>query len=86
MTSLTAGFDAADERAPDPETPGICGISDLKRSDGGWSVIWLRLDSILKEEKVDSPDRVGISDFDHAGIFDPAPQGIFERENLGTSD
>jgi hypothetical protein len=55
MTSLAAGFDAADERVPAPETPGICGISDLKRSDGGWSVMWLRLDSILKEEKVDSP-------------------------------
>jgi len=55
MTSLTAGFDAADERARDPETPGICGISDLKRSDGGWSVIVLRFDSILKKEKVDSP-------------------------------
>ena len=37
MTSLTAGFDAADER--DPETPAICGISVLKRSDGGWPVM-----------------------------------------------
>jgi hypothetical protein len=47
MTSLMAGLDA-DERVPEPETPGICGISDLKRSDGGWSVMWLRFDSILK--------------------------------------
>jgi len=46
MTSLTPGFDAADARGPAPETPGICGISDLKRSDGGWSVMGLRFDSI----------------------------------------
>jgi hypothetical protein len=50
---------AAEEHEPGPETPGICGISDLKRSDGGWSVMWLRIDSILKEEEVDSPDRIG---------------------------
>jgi len=25
--------------------------------------MWLRFDSILKEEKVDSPDKVGVSDF-----------------------
>jgi hypothetical protein len=50
---LTAGFDAADEREPGPETPGICGISDLKRSDGGRSVMGLRSDSILKKRKVD---------------------------------
>lgn len=49
MTSLTAGFAEAAEREPGPETPGICGISVLKRSDGGWSVILLRFDSILKE-------------------------------------
>ena len=52
ITSLTAGFGAIVAR--EPETPGICGISDLKRSDGGWSVIWLSIDSILKEEKVDN--------------------------------
>jgi hypothetical protein len=51
MTSLTAGFDAGEERGP--ETPGICGISDLKRSDGGWLVMGLRLDSILKVGKVE---------------------------------
>lgn len=49
MTSLSEGFGAAAERGPALETPGICGISVLKRSDGGWSVIWLRVDSILKE-------------------------------------
>jgi hypothetical protein len=54
MTSLMAGFDAVDVRAPGEETPGICGISVLKRSDGGWSVIGLRFDSILKGERVDS--------------------------------
>jgi len=42
MTNFMAGFDVADEREPDPETPGICGISGLKRSEGGWSVIGLR--------------------------------------------
>ncbi len=52
------------------ETPGICGISVLKRSDEGWPGIGLGSDSILKTEKVDSPDRVG----------------IFDRENLGISD
>jgi len=62
MTSLTAGFGAVAERGPGPETPGICGISVLKRSDGGWSVMWLRIDSILKEEKVDSPAKIGICD------------------------
>ena len=58
-TSLRAGLGATVARGP--ETPGICGISDLKRSDGGWSVIWLRFDSILKEEKVDNPDKAGVS-------------------------
>src|SRR6266478_2333798 len=70
MTSLTAGFGAVAERGPGPETPGICGISVLKRSDGGWSVMWLRVDSILKEEKVDSPDKIAVCDRDVVGIFD----------------
>src|SRR5580704_7892381 len=46
-TSLMAGLAPA-RFEPDPATPGICGISVLKRSDGGWSVIALRFDSILK--------------------------------------
>src|SRR4029077_412017 len=69
MTSLTAGFDPAAERGPGPETPGICGISVLKRSDRGWSVMWLRIDSILKEEKVDSPDKSVACDRDVVGSF-----------------
>src|SRR6266446_1969571 len=64
-TRSTAGFDAVAERGAGPETPGICGISVLKRSDGGWSV--MRIDSILKEEKVDSPGKIAVCDRDVVG-------------------
>src|SRR5712664_3692858 len=38
MISFAAGLPPG-RRDPAPPTPGMAGISDLKRSDGGWSVI-----------------------------------------------
>src|SRR6266849_4353482 len=38
ITSFAAGLPPG-PRAPGPATPGMAGISDLKRSDGGWSGI-----------------------------------------------
>src|SRR5882762_7591950 len=38
ITSFAAGLPPG-RRAPAPPTPGMAGISDLKRSDGGWSGI-----------------------------------------------
>jgi len=55
ITSLTAGFCGVELREPGLETPGICAFR-FERSDWGWSGIWLRFDSILKERKVDSAE------------------------------
>src|SRR5215472_3868034 len=55
ITSLAPGLTAVDTWLPDPETPGMCGISVLKRSIGGWSAIKFCMDSILQICGEDNP-------------------------------
>jgi hypothetical protein len=60
MTSLREGLLVAG-RGSGTVTPGICGISVLKRSDGGWSGIRLRTDFILETQDIFKSKELSIS-------------------------